>query len=194
MAAVPPQEIEMGQRIRESRQAKGLSLRAVAGVAGISQSFLSQVERGVASPSVSTLIRIADAVERPVASLLAGSDPSERIVRADDRRQLSHPRRWWVDEFLTPAAARRLQVNLTTIEPGFPGEPAHTHASDEELVIVLEGVMTIDVAGEHFELGEGDALLLDPTLPHNFANPGTIPARVLWIMTPPSYGAPAHRI
>lgn len=183
----------MGQRIREARQAQGLSLRAVGDLAGVSQSFLSQVERGVASPSVSTLIRIADAIERPVASLLGGSDPSVRVVRANDRRQLSHPRRWWVDEFLTPPAARRLQVNLTMIEPGFEGDGPHTHESDEELVVVLEGVMTIDVAGDHFVLDEGDALLLDPRLPHTFTNPGTARARVMWIMTPPSYGAPASR-
>lgn len=194
MAAVGVQEIEMGQRIRDARQARGLSLRAVGDLAGVSQSFLSQVERGVASPSVSTLIRIADAVERPVASLLAGSDPSARVVRADDRRQLSHPGLWWVDEFLTPPAARRLQVNLTLIEPGFQGDEPHSHASDEELVVVLEGVMTIEVAGERFELNEGDALLLDPKLPHTFMNPGTTRARVLWIMTPPSYGAPPGRI
>jgi transcriptional regulator with XRE-family HTH domain len=180
-------ETDLGQRIRDARRAQGLPLRAVSDAAGISQSFLSQVERGVASPSVAALIRIADAVGRPVASLLAGSDPSIRVVRAADRRRLVHPRKQWVDEFLTPPAARRLQINLTIIEPGFSAEQAHKHDSDEECVIVLEGQATIGVADEEFELGEGDALLLDPRLPHTFANPGPGHARVLWVMTPPSY-------
>jgi transcriptional regulator with XRE-family HTH domain len=187
MRPVATPETELGQRIREARQAHGLSLKTVGEAAGVSQSFLSQVERGVASPSVSTLIRISNAVGRPVASLLAGSDPSARLMRAADRRKLVHTRRRWVDEFLTPPAARRLQANLTTIEPGFKGDQAHVHASEEECAIVLEGAVTIGVDGEEFELAEGDALLLDPRIPHTFANPGTERARVLWIMTPPSY-------
>jgi transcriptional regulator with XRE-family HTH domain len=187
MRPVATPESELGQRIRDARQALGLSLRTVGDAAGISQSFLSQVERGVASPSVAALVRIADAVGRPVAALLAGSDPAQRLVRAADRRRLVHPRKRWVDEFLTPPAARRLQVNLTVIEPGFDSEQPHEHASDEECVIVLEGQARIGVNGEYFDLAEGDALLLDPRLPHSFANPGDVPARVLWIMTPPSY-------
>lgn len=178
---------ELGRRIREARHAHGLSLRDVSEAAGVSQSFLSQVERGLASPSVAALIRIADAVERPVASLLAGSEPSKRLLRARDRRRLVGPRNQWTDDFLTPPAARRLQINLTVIEPGFAGEPARVHDSDEECVIVLEGQATIGVDGEPFELGEGDALVLDPRLPHTYANPGETRARLLWVMTPPSY-------
>jgi transcriptional regulator with XRE-family HTH domain len=190
MRTVSKPDLEFGKRIRSARQARGLSLRAVAESAGVSQSFLSQVERGVASPSVTSLIKIADAVDRPVAALLVGSDPADRVLRASERRTVSDLRQGWVDEFLTPPAARRLQINLTTVEPGGGEEEPHAHASDEECVIVMEGRVELIVGGERILLEQGDALLLDPTVPHGYVNPGRRRARVLWVMTPPSY--PSH--
>lgn len=180
-------DLELGDRIRAARQARGLPLRAVADEAGVSQSFLSQVERGAASPSVKSLIKIADAVGSSVAALLVGSDPTNRILRASERRTVSDRRQGWVDEFLTPPAARRLQVNLTTVDPGGGEEDLHAHASEEECVIVMEGCIEVIVAGERIPLEEGDALLLDPTVPHGYVNSSGRRAQVLWVMTPPSY-------
>ena len=180
-------EVELGRRIRGARRERGRSLREIAEVAGVSESFLSQVERGVASPSVQSLRRIAAALSVPVVTLLAGPESSGRVVRAGERRRMLDRRGHWVDEFLTPISARRLQVNMTLIEPGF-GEPEpYTHNSDEECVVVLEGRLEFETDGERYDLAEGDALLLDPRLPHAFTNPGPDQCRVLWVMTPPSW-------
>jgi transcriptional regulator with XRE-family HTH domain len=84
---------ELGRRIRSLREEKGLSLRAVAEGAGVSESFLSQVERSVASPSVASLRRIAEALGESLASFFAGPGGAGRLVRVGDRRRMVHPRR-----------------------------------------------------------------------------------------------------
>src|SRR3989442_1979174 len=109
---------ELGSRIRAVREGRARSLRSVSTEAGVSESFLSQVERGVASPSVATLRRIAEALGSSVAALFEGRPQRGKLVRVGDRRQMKHPRRRWQDYLLTPSESRRLQVILSLIEPG----------------------------------------------------------------------------
>lgn len=182
------EELELGRRIRSLRLSKGISLRAVAEAAGVSESFLSQVERGVASPSVASLRRIAEALGESVGSFFEGPVVPGKVVRVRDRRRLVHPRRHWEDVLLTPPDARRLQVILSTIEAGGgSGHESYSHDSDEECVIVLKGQLEFWVEDERFFLLEGDALVFESRRPHRNRNPGPAKAEVLWVITPPSY-------
>jgi transcriptional regulator with XRE-family HTH domain len=181
-------EVELGRRIRQLREDRGLSLRTVAEAAGVSESFLSQVERGVANPSVASLRRIAVALGESIASFFEGPAVSGRLVRVADRRRMVHPRRRWEDVLLSPAESRHLQVILSTIEPGAgSGEEPYSHESDEECVIVLRGELTFWVGEERYDMHEGDSLLFESRLPHRNVNPGSTKAEVLWVITPPSY-------
>lgn len=183
-----PAEFELGRRIRTLREEHGRSLREVAEGAEVSESFLSQVERGVASPSVASLRRIAEALGESVASFFAGPSSSGRVVRAGRRRRLVHPSRKWEDVLLTPRESRKLQIILSRIEPGAgSGNEPYSHESDEECVIVLTGRLEFWVEDERFELEEGDSLLFESRRPHRNRNPGPSRAEVLWVITPPSY-------
>jgi transcriptional regulator with XRE-family HTH domain len=99
--------LELGQRIREVRRKKSMTLREAAEAAGVSESFLSQVERGLANPSVASLRRIADAMHEPVASFFVGEAPTGMLVRVKDRRRLVHPMGMLEDYLLTPPTARK---------------------------------------------------------------------------------------
>ena len=180
---------ELGRRIRGIREARGLSLRAAAHAAGMSESFLSQVERGVASPSVASLRGIAEALNGSIAAFFEdGGESPGQLVRVADRRRLVHPKRHWEDMLLTPRTSKRLQVILSSVEPGQgSGERAYSHDSDEECVVVLKGRLEFWVADEHYEMEEGDSLLFESRLPHRNVNPGPGKAEVLWVITPPSY-------
>lgn len=181
-------EQELGRRIRTLRESKGLPLRAVAEAAGVSESFLSQVERGVASPSVASLRGIAEALDESIASFFDGSEPVGQLVRVEDRRRLMHPRRQWEDVLLTPQSSRKLQVILSTVQSGAgSGDVPYSHDSDEECVIVLKGRLEFWVDEESFDMNEGDALLFESRRPHRNRNPGPKVAQVLWVITPPSY-------
>lgn len=181
-------EIGLGRKVRELRETRGLSLKALAAEAGVSESFVSQVERGVANPSVASLRRLAAALGASVGSLFEGPATSGRLVRHGDRAQLVHPARRWEDFLLTPRDAKRLQVILSVIEPGGgSGDEAYEHDSDEECVIVLSGALEFRVGTDEYLLGEGDSLLFESRIPHWNRNPGPSKAEVLWIITPPSY-------
>jgi transcriptional regulator with XRE-family HTH domain len=193
MAAVPDllpvaaPEIDLGARIRPLRGGRPLTLRQLAEGAGVTESFLSQVERGVTSPSIATVQRIARALGLSIAQLFA-EEPARRLVRRSDRRRIAYPGLHAVDEFLTASTSGRLQVILSTIEPGGgTGEEAYTHDSDEEVVVVLEGSLQIWVGDEEYRLEEGDALTFPSRLPHRNVNHGDRPARVLFCLTPPSF-------
>jgi transcriptional regulator with XRE-family HTH domain len=179
---------ELGRRIRARREEAGRSLKDVADEVGVSESFLSQIERGVASPSIATLRGISDSLGTSVGALFEGPESTGRLVRHGDRRQLRHPRREWEEYMLTPPDSRRLQVIMGVIEPGAgSGREPYTHNSDEECVIVLKGRMHVRVADDHYELSKGDSVTFESRLPHSYRNPGPSRSEVLWVMTPPSY-------
>jgi transcriptional regulator with XRE-family HTH domain len=181
-------ELDLGARLRRLRRAQDLTLRELASTVGVTESFLSQVERGVASPSVASLQRIARGLGLSLAQLFATGGGQGRVVRAADRRRIEYPGLKAVDEFLTPSDATRLQLILATVQPGGgTGDEPYTHDSDEEVVVVLDGELDLWVAEEHYRLLEGDAITYSSRLPHWNVNPGKRPARVLFCITPPSF-------
>jgi transcriptional regulator with XRE-family HTH domain len=181
-------DLALGARIRTIRRARGQTLRQLADRAGVTESFLSQVEREVASPSIATVQRVAHALDLSIAELFAEEPAAGRVVRREDRRRVAYPGLKAVDEFLTSNVAGRLQVILSSIEPGGgTGAEPYTHDSDEEVVVVLEGVLDVWVADEHYVLHEGDALTFPSRLPHRNTNNGTLAATVLFCITPPSF-------
>lgn len=182
------EELKLGPTIRAARQRGGLTLRAVAERAGVTESFLSQVERDLASPSIATLRRIAVALGTSIGSLLDDAAPRGQLVRAGERRVVTYPGLAARDEFLTEGSEGRLQVILSIIEPGGgTGPDAYAHESDEECLVVLEGRLDLWVGSEEYHLGEGDAIRYSSRIPHRNQNPGPGTARALFIITPPSF-------
>ena len=178
----------IGASLRGARQRQGLTLRQVADRAGVTESFLSQVERDIASPSIATLRRIAVALGTTIGVILDEAGPHGQLVRAADRRVVSYPGLKARDEFLTDGSAGRLQVILSTVEPGGgTGPEAYTHESDEECLIVLEGSLDLWVGAEQHHLEAGDAIRYSSRVAHRNENPGPGTARVLFVLTPPSF-------
>ena len=181
-------ELQLGPRIRALRQARRLTLRDVAARSGVTESFLSQVEREVTSPSIASVQRIARALDLAIAELFVEEAPLGRVVRRGERRRIAYPGLGAVDEFLTRGTEGRLQVIYTTIQPGGgTGDEAYTHDSDEEVVVVLEGSLDLWVGAEHYRLETGDAVTHSSRVAHRNTNPGPGVARVLFCITPPSF-------
>jgi transcriptional regulator with XRE-family HTH domain len=181
-------ELQLGPRIRTLRQARRITLRQLAERAGVTESFLSQVEREVTSPSIASVQRIARALDLGIADLFADEVPLGRVVRRAERHRIAYPGLNATDEFLTAGRDGRLQVILSTLEPGGgTGEEGYTHDSDEEVVIVLEGRLELWVGDEHHVLETGDSITHSSRQPHHNRNPGPDRAVVLFCSTPPSF-------
>jgi len=178
----------LGDRIRTIREGHGQSLKQLAAATSLTQSFLSQVERDLTSPSVASMRKIAEALKTSIGTFFVGGSPNGRLVRKAARAVLIHPRRRWRDSLLTPSLTGKLQVIWTEIEPGGgSGDEPYSHESDEECVVIVRGRLDFWVGDEHYRLASGDALTFESRIPHRNRNPGPGKTSVLWVMTPPSY-------
>jgi transcriptional regulator with XRE-family HTH domain len=189
--------LELGQAIRTLRFERGLTLQAVAAAAGVSQSLISQVERGVASPSISTLRRIAGALQVPIAALFLGdgepsddeSDQSGRrvVVRRDERKGLHVPRSKVVYELLTPDLSRKIEFIWIEYEPGSVTHPEPMSHPGEENAVCLEGSVVVILDGQEFVLSEGDSISFDSGRLHQVENRSNEKAILISAITPPAF-------
>jgi transcriptional regulator with XRE-family HTH domain len=180
-------EQQLGTTIRELRLSRNTSLRTLAAQAGVSVSFLSQVERSEASPSIATLMRIAKALGQTIGSLFE-QRPNTRLVRRGTGPRLVHPNRQWDEELLTPREYTRLQLIRSTLAAGgSTGEEVLTFGPSETTVVVESGSVEVWLGAEHYELHVGDCLSYEPSAPHRIANPGDSPAVLVFASAPPSY-------
>ncbi|MGB2953333.1 MAG: XRE family transcriptional regulator [Gaiellaceae bacterium] len=181
-------EVDVGQRLRVLRRLRRCTLRTVADRAGLSESFLSQVELGRASASIASLRRIAQALGVSVADLFEPSGmPRPRVLRRDERPALSFGilgRKL----LLTPRPLQHLEVFVGELDPGgSTGNEPYSHGDSEELFVVLSGSVQLALGGELHELESGDSIDYRSSTPHRISNVGEDLAEVMWIISPPSY-------
>ena len=181
-------EVEVGERLRELRLFRRATLRTIAERAGVSESFLSQVERGRSSASIATLRRIAGALGVTMADLFdPDGHPSPQVLKRDDRPALSFGvlgRKL----LLTPRPLNHLEVFAGELDVGgSTGDQPYAHGDSEELFVVLSGTVELELGGELHELERGDSIDYRSSTPHRAVNTGDCLAEVMWIISPPSY-------
>ena len=174
--------------MRDIRRFRRATLRTIAERAGVSESFLSQVERGRASASVASLRRIAGALGVSVADLFDSSGPPQpRVLRRDDRPSLGFGV-LGTKRLLTPRPLQHLEVFVGDLDVGgSTGEEPYAHGDSEELLIVLTGNVQLELGGDVHELEAGDSIDYRSSTPHRVTNIGDERAEVIWIISPPSY-------
>ncbi|WP_028924122.1 helix-turn-helix domain-containing protein [Pseudonocardia acaciae] len=182
---LPSDGADLGKRIRMLREHGGQSLRALAAAAGISPGFLSQVERGHANATVSTLRGIATALGLTTADLFGEDDlTASRVLRRDERPELPTGGRS-KKYLLSRRPLRNLEVYNGELAVGEDtGEP-YTHGEAQEMFLVIRGRVEVSVDGTEYELTDGDSIEYRTDLPHTARNLGDGVAEVLWIISPP---------
>lgn len=184
-------EAFVGASVRELRAARELTLQDLAAVTGLSVGYLSQVERGLSSPSVSALRAIAQGLGVTVGWFFraAPSGPGQEgayVVRAGARRRIRYAS-GITDELLSPHLGGALETLMSRFAPGAEsGAEPYAHRG-EEAGLVLEGRLEIWIEGERFELGPGDSFAFPSTKPHRYRNPSDRETVVIWVITPPTY-------
>ena len=181
-------EVDVGERLRALRRFRRCTLRTIAERSGLSESFLSQVERGRSSASIASLRRITDALGVSIADLFEpGSLPGPRVLRRDERPALSFGilgRKL----LLTPRPLHHLEVFAGELEVGgSTGAEPYAHGDSEELFVVISGTVQLELGSELFELESGDSIDYRSSTPHRISNLGDELAEVMWIISPPSY-------
>jgi transcriptional regulator with XRE-family HTH domain len=189
MTEVPANgRVDVGERLRAIRMLRRQTLKRIAERAGVSESFVSQLERGRSSASVATLQRLADALEIEISDLFASDGlPKPRVLRREAREPIvwGHLGRKML---LTPKPFHALEVLAAEFEPGgSTGDEPYTHGDSEELLLVIEGRVHVQLGTEVYDLRAGDSVHYRSSTPHRVSNPGSYPAEVLFVITPPSY-------
>jgi transcriptional regulator with XRE-family HTH domain len=198
-----PEYATMGDRLRQARKARGLSLRGLAEVLGVSPSLISQVETGRAKPSVNTLYALASELGISLDTLLfmdtappsAGVDgdvlgepfetilPHDPVQRAASRTsiRLGSGVVW---ERLTTESIRNVDFLLVTYEVGGESSPedAFQRHTGQEWGFVLSGTLTVRIGFDEFLLKPGDAISFDSATPHRLFNAGDVPAKAVWFV------------
>ncbi|MGH2428339.1 MAG: helix-turn-helix domain-containing protein [Candidatus Limnocylindria bacterium] len=194
--AFEPDYPEVGERLRARRRVRGLSLRVLAERLGVSPSLISQIERGRARPSVSTLFAIVTELdasldellfndERPSA-LAARSGPEERpspVQEAGTRRhiRLASGVVW---ERLTTTSQPGVEFLFVVYDVGGASSPGDTYQSHSgyEWGYVISGVLEVVIGFDRYVLQPGDAVSLDSSVPHRLANIGDTPVHAIWFV------------
>jgi transcriptional regulator with XRE-family HTH domain len=187
----------LGSRIRAARLEQGMSLRALARALNSSPGHISQIERGIVSPSVGLLYSIVAALELPMNQLFGESAPSavpaatsvERtdgearyVTRIGERKALDLDTgvRW---ELLTPTPQETVDFRELVYRPfgsSTKNEEFLRH-SGREFGCVLEGQITVQLEFDRYTLGPGDTIAFDSSVPHRIWNDQPVPARAIWV-------------
>jgi transcriptional regulator with XRE-family HTH domain len=181
-------EVDVGERLRALRRFRRCTLRTIAERSGLSESFLSQVERGRSSASIASLRRIAEALGVTIADLFEPEGvPGPRVLRRAERPALAFGI-LGKKLLLTPRPLHHLEVFVGELEVGgSTGAEGYAHGDSEELFVVLSGSVQLELGGELFELESGDSIDYRSSTPHRISNAGDELAEVMWIISPPSY-------
>jgi len=186
--AEPAMDIAVGGRIRDLRRTRALSLETIAAKSDLSIGFLSQIERGISSPSLRVLATLSDVLGVGIAALF-GAKPGSHgatggvVTRRRQRPELKLWRTGISKQLLSPAGTDSgLNLFLVHIEPGGnTGDELYSH-DGEEAGLVLEGELTLTVDAETWKLRQGDSFRFGSRRPHRFSNPAVdAKAVVLWV-------------
>jgi transcriptional regulator with XRE-family HTH domain len=198
----------LGERIRDERRRGKLTLEKLSQKTGLSKSFLSQVERGLAQPSVSSLKRIARELGISVVDLFAGETDQQnrfgfpptvskngpkyaedfQVVRTNRRKSLTLPGSKVSYDLLTPDLNRQLEVMYMRIDPGEQsGEEPMVDLPGEKFGLVLKGNLEVRVGEEVQQIRAGDSIYFPAHFPHSWRGMGKEPIEVIWVLTPPRF-------
>jgi transcriptional regulator with XRE-family HTH domain len=177
----------LGERIRDLRKGRHLSLQAVSERSGLSVALISQIERGVSSPSMRSLRQVASAFGLPVAGLFQeldqiGSESDNHILRQNQRRLLHVANTGISMELLTNDEKLNLRAYHTYIAPGgSSGNDPDSHEGSET-GLILTGQMDLWLGDKKYSLNPGDSFSFNSLTPHRYSNPGSSMMHAFWVV------------
>ncbi|WP_170327664.1 helix-turn-helix domain-containing protein [Ruegeria arenilitoris] len=177
----------LGEEIKALRKAKRMTLGQLGQATGLSNGFISQIERGQNRPSVTALFKISRALGVSVGWFFSTSDTAKNahVVRQKERRSIEYDD-GIRDELLTPGLGGKLELLSCRFPPGSGVETVYFHEG-EEAGVVVRGALDLWIGDTLYHLKEGDSFAFDSTTPHRYRNPTQEDTVVIWAITPPNF-------
>lgn len=192
--------LPLGRRVRDRRRDLGMTLKEVADGAGLSVGFISQVERDLTAPSLSSLASIAKILGLPVTDLLSQPSGASALTRGSERPVYGvKPEALNYERISASFDGSVLNSLIIHEPPGHRSEPIRHEG--EELFFVLSGSLTVEVEDEMTVLSAGDSIHFQSTREHSTWNHTTEQAAILHVCTMDVFGdnpddidAPGNRV
>jgi transcriptional regulator with XRE-family HTH domain len=200
---------DIGRRLAAHRGRRGMRVAELAREVGVTPSLISQIERGMSRPSVSTLFAIAQALDVPVDAFFrepagppgpggadglagAGDGPPAgpgQVAAADGRYVVRRGGRAVIDieggvrwERLTRSTLDHLDFFELVYEPGAESHPRQYTHPGTEMVLVMSGCLEITIGFERYLLEPGDSIDFPSSMPHRYVNPSAQTARAVTVI------------
>ena len=165
----------LGERVRELRRGRGLTLEELAELSGVSRAMISKVERGEKNPTLVVAAKLAEGLGVTLSQLAGMEERREIVVVPRERRMVMRdPETGFERQLLSPSFGEKGVEFIRNVIPegATSGEfPPHRRGVEEYLA-VEKGSLRAVIGGEEHSLGEGDALYFEADLPHRFDNAG----------------------
>lgn len=187
----------LGDQIRSIRKSQEITLKELAEKTGLSIGYISQIERNLTDPSLSTLRKISGALGVPTYQFLGDEPHGSLTIHRDEMIQLSQPNsnvRYQImspmptGEFVPQSLVARFELAPRSVD----GELPVIHPS-EEIVLLERGAVDVIIDGKPVHLEAGDTALIRSNLPHILSNPTDEVVMGYSILTPAVWFPSTHR-
>lgn len=181
----------LGNKIRMLRKAQNLKLNNIADKSGLSVSYISQLERDLVEPSLSSLKKIAIALNTPVYLLIDDTENENILMKKEERPTMTfHNSDTRYEIVSTTANNTTFQPKMMMVEFLIPanGEDSEDYIAHtaEELILVTEGELEITYGDTVYDLKPGDCIYVQENIPHRIINASGVDAKGYYVITPPS--------
>ena len=179
--------MDIGHRMKELRIQYGLTQQELADRSELSKGFISQLERNLTSPSVSTLLDIIQCLGTTPAEFFTDQEPEQIVFRQEDYFEkedegLRHKVEWVIPN----AQKNAMEPVRMTLKPQGSSEVYLPHEA-EEFGYVLKGSVRLCYGTSSYVVKSGESFYFKTGKKHHIENNGSREAVVLWITTPPSF-------
>jgi transcriptional regulator with XRE-family HTH domain len=183
-------KVDLGKRLRIIRNQKKTTLRNLSEKSQCSINYLSQVERGLNSPTIETLIRITGALDIKLNDLFSEDQVEELpiVIRKGERKSFYQDMSGVTYHALGSSAEQEfLDTFIIRLSPGANTGNSPHKEEGTEFLFVLAGQIELIYMGHSLQLSSGDSISFNCGKPHYFKNTGSISAEVISVAAPPRY-------
>ena len=179
--------INIGEKLKQLRKENNLSIQKLAKRAGVSAAGIYKIESNEMIPTITTLLKIANALDKKVSFFVDEGEPLSDVEYIHSNERMKFPASGFKVIYETIAARLQdcmLQAGVYRVEPGgSSGEEPMAHRG-EELALCLRGKVEFIIRGEKYILNKGDSIHFKCSIPHSFNNPGNEQALFVSVVSP----------
>ena len=179
--------MNLGKRLADLRRKRGLATGELATRAKVTSGFISQLEHNKTSPSLTTLQRVAAALDVPLTYLLLEDDLRPQVVRKHERQVIPLGQDGLCASLVSPLLSQQLELVVLDLPRGTVSWPQSRSHEGQECHLVLRGMIRAYYGEDSYLLEQGDSILWDGTVPHRMENVGDDAAQLLIALAPAAF-------